>query len=33
VHRESNLVTVQRDVTYSVYCIAVGSCTCKHDCQ
>jgi len=28
VHRESNLITVQHDVTYSVYYISVGSSTC-----
>ena len=28
VHRESNLITVQQDATYSVYCISVGSSTC-----
>ena len=28
VHRESNLITVQHDATYSVYYISVGSCTC-----
>ena len=28
VHRESNLITVQQDATYSVYYISVGSCTC-----
>ena len=25
VHRESNLITVQQDATYSVYYISVGS--------
>ena len=28
VHRESNLITVKQDATYSVYYISVGSCTC-----
>ena len=28
VHRESNLITVQEDATYSVYYISVGSSTC-----
>ena len=28
VHRESNLITVHQDVTYSVYYISVGSSTC-----
>ena len=28
VHRESNLITVQQDATYSVYYIFVGSSTC-----
>ena len=28
VHRESNLITVQQDATYSVYYISVGSSTC-----
>jgi len=28
VHRESNLMTVQQDATYSVYYISVGSSTC-----
>ena len=28
VHRESNLITVQQDATYSVYHISVGSSTC-----
>jgi len=28
VHRESNLITVQQDGTYSVYYISVGSSTC-----
>jgi len=28
VHRESNLIIVQQDVTYSVYFITVGSSTC-----
>ena len=28
VHRESNLITVQRDATYSVYYSSVGSSTC-----
>jgi len=28
VHRESNLITVQQDATYSVYYISVSSCTC-----
>jgi len=28
VHRELNLMTVQQDVTYSVYYISVGSSTC-----
>jgi len=28
VHRESNLLTVQRDATYSVYYVSVGSSTC-----
>ena len=28
VDRESNLITVQQDATYSVYCISVGSSTC-----
>ena len=28
MHRESNLVTVQLDATYSVYYITVGSSTC-----
>ena len=28
VHRESNLITVQKDATYSVYYISVGSSTC-----
>jgi len=28
VHRESNLITVQQDATYSLYCISVGSSTC-----
>ena len=28
VHRESDLITVQQDATYSVYCISVGSSTC-----
>ena len=28
MHRESNLITVQQDATYSVYCISVGSSTC-----
>ena len=28
VHRESNLITVQQDATYSVSCISVGSSTC-----
>jgi len=27
VHRESNLITVQQEVTYSVYYISVGSST------
>ena len=27
-HRESNLITVQQDATYSVYYISVGSSTC-----
>ena len=29
VHRESNLITVQQDATYSVYYISVGSSTCS----
>ena len=28
VHRESNLITVQQDATYSVYYISLGSSTC-----
>ena len=28
VHHESNLITVQKDATYSVYYISVGSSTC-----
>ena len=28
VHRESNLITVQKEVTYSAYFISVGSSTC-----
>ena len=28
VHRESNLITVQQDATYSVHYISVGSSTC-----
>jgi len=28
LHRESNLITVQQDATYSVYYISVGSSTC-----
>ena len=28
VHRESNLITVQQDATYSVYYISVGNSTC-----
>jgi len=28
VHRESNLITVQQDVTYSVYYISVDSSAC-----
>ena len=28
VHHESNLISVQQDVTYSVYYISVGSSTC-----
>jgi len=28
VHRESNLITVQQDATYSVYYISVGSSRC-----
>ena len=28
MHRESNLITVQQDATYSVYYIPVGSSTC-----
>jgi len=28
MHRELNLITVQQDVTYSVYYISVGSSTC-----
>jgi hypothetical protein len=28
VHRESNLITVQQDATYSVYYISVGSSAC-----
>jgi len=28
VHRESNLIIVQQDATYSIYCISVGSSTC-----
>jgi len=28
VHRESNLITVQQDATYSIYYISVGSFTC-----
>jgi len=28
MHRESYLITVQQDVTYSVYYISVGSSTC-----
>jgi len=28
VHRESNLITSQQDMTYSVYYISVGSSTC-----
>ena len=28
VHRESNLIAVQQDATYSVYYISVGSSTC-----
>ena len=28
VHRESNLITVHQDATYSVYYISVGSSTC-----
>jgi len=28
VHRESNLITVQQDATYSVYYISEGSSTC-----
>jgi len=28
MHRESNLITVQQDATYSVYYINVGSSTC-----
>jgi len=28
VHRESNLIIVQQDATYSVYYISVGSSTC-----
>ena len=28
MHRESNLITVQQDATYSVYYISVGSSTC-----
>jgi len=28
VHRESNLLIVQQDATYSVYYISVGSSTC-----
>ena len=28
VLRESNLITVQQDATYSVYYVSVGSCTC-----
>ena len=28
VHRESNLITVQQDVTYSVYYISVRSSSC-----
>ena len=28
VHRESNLITVQQDATYSVYYISVDSSTC-----
>ena len=28
VHRESNLITVQQDATYSVYYISAGSSTC-----
>jgi len=28
VHRESNVITVQQDATYSVYYISVGSSTC-----
>jgi len=27
-HRESNLITAQQDVTYSIYYISVGSSTC-----
>ena len=28
VHRESHLITVQQDATYTVYYISVGSSTC-----
>ena len=28
MHRESNLITVEQDATYSVYYISVGSSTC-----
>ena len=28
VHRESNVITVQQDATYTVYYISVGSSTC-----
>ena len=28
VHRESNLIIIQQDATYSVYYISVGSSTC-----
>jgi len=28
MHRESNLITVQQEATYSVYYISVGSSTC-----
>jgi len=28
VHRESNLITVQQDATYSVYYISVGNSKC-----
>jgi len=28
VHRESNLIIIQQDATYSVYYVSVGSSTC-----